>query len=71
MSQVATYRDKRQVAAKPYASGGCPIDLGKQKCGETQGLDIIMDFHKLYQEKMDEIDVSAGGDNLQVINIFA
>ncbi|XP_044751404.1 uncharacterized protein LOC123311463 isoform X2 [Coccinella septempunctata] len=65
MSQVATYRDKRQVVAKPYAPGGCPIHVGKQKCGETQGLDIIMDFHKLYQEKMNEIDVSAGGDSLQ------
>ncbi|XP_045472370.1 uncharacterized protein LOC123679064 isoform X2 [Harmonia axyridis] len=65
MSQVATYRDKRQVVAKTYAPGGCPVHLGKQKCGETQGLDIIMDFHKLYQEKMSEIDVSAGGDSLQ------
>ncbi|KAL3281247.1 hypothetical protein HHI36_004460 [Cryptolaemus montrouzieri] len=65
MSQVVTYRERRQVVARAYAPGGCPIHVGKQKCGETKGLDIIMDFHKLYEEKMSEIDVSAGGDNLQ------
>ncbi|KAK9870592.1 hypothetical protein WA026_008154 [Henosepilachna vigintioctopunctata] len=65
MSQVAACRDKRQVIPIPYAPGGCPVKLGEEKCGETQGLDIIKDFHQLYQEKMSQIDVSAGGDSLQ------
>lgn len=51
---------------RPYPPNGCRVQVGSQSCSETQTLDIIKEFNRLYESKMREIDSEAGGDNLQV-----
>ncbi|CAG9833570.1 unnamed protein product [Diabrotica balteata] len=46
-------------------SDGCPIPIGNSVCGETKTLDIINEFKRLYEEKMNEIDNTSCGDCLQ------
>uniref|UniRef100_A0A6P7FHT2 Uncharacterized protein LOC114328083 isoform X3 n=1 Tax=Diabrotica virgifera virgifera TaxID=50390 RepID=A0A6P7FHT2_DIAVI len=43
----------------------CPIPIGNSVCGETKTLDIINEFKRLYEEKMQEIDNTSCGDCLQ------
>lgn len=52
---------------KPFCAGGCPVPEGNKTCGETRTLDIINEFKRLYEKKMEEIDTSNCGDCLQVM----
>lgn len=51
---------------RPYGPYGCQVPIGKGICGEKRTLDIINQFKRLYQKKMEEIDTAGGGDCLMV-----
>lgn len=44
----------------------CPIPVGNSLCGETNSLEIMKEFNKLYEGRMQQVDSIAGGDCLQV-----
>lgn len=47
-------------------SQGCPVPVGNTICGETNSLEIMKQFNRLYEERMEQVDSEAGGDCLQV-----
>ncbi|KAF7281376.1 hypothetical protein GWI33_004857 [Rhynchophorus ferrugineus] len=52
--------------SKPYSqSQSCPIPVGNSLCGETNSLEIMKEFNKLYEDRMQQVDSIAGGDCLQ------
>ncbi|CAG9858405.1 unnamed protein product [Phyllotreta striolata] len=50
---------------KSFCSGSCPVSEGNIVCGERRTLDIINEFKRLYENKMDEINKANCGDCLQ------
>ncbi|XP_019761542.1 ELKS/Rab6-interacting/CAST family member 1 isoform X13 [Dendroctonus ponderosae] len=46
-------------------SQGCPVPVGNTICGETNSLEIMKQFNRLYEERMEQVDSEAGGDCLQ------
>ncbi|KAJ8958819.1 hypothetical protein NQ318_019579 [Aromia moschata] len=56
------------MRGRSYGPDGCqvPVGGGGGTCGETRTLEIINEFRRLYEEKMQEIDTAGGGDCLQV-----
>ncbi|XP_076270935.1 uncharacterized protein LOC143202871 isoform X11 [Rhynchophorus ferrugineus] len=52
--------------SKPYSqSQSCPIPVGNSLCGETNSLEIMKEFNKLFEDRMQQVDSIAGGDCLQ------
>ncbi|XP_050306567.1 uncharacterized protein LOC126743492 isoform X10 [Anthonomus grandis grandis] len=47
------------------ASQRCTITVGNSICGEANSLDIMKEFNRLYEERMEQVDSDAGGDCLQ------
>lgn len=43
-------------------SRGCPVSVGNTICGEANSLDIMKEFNRLYEDKMQQVDSEAGGD---------
>ncbi|GJQ86609.1 hypothetical protein Trydic_g7841 [Trypoxylus dichotomus] len=50
---------------KCFGPEGCPAIASGRRCGETKNLQIIQEFRKLYEDKMQQIDDAAGGDCVQ------
>ncbi|VEN36494.1 unnamed protein product [Callosobruchus maculatus] len=49
----------------PFGPDGCQVPVGNGICGETRTLDIVNEFRRLYEEKLQQIDANGGGDFLQ------
>ncbi|KAF5283705.1 hypothetical protein FQR65_LT13740 [Abscondita terminalis] len=48
----------------PYGPDGCQVHIGNQICRETQTLQIIKEFNRIYESKLNELGSIGGGDNL-------
>ncbi|KAK4880743.1 hypothetical protein RN001_008889 [Aquatica leii] len=48
-----------------YGPNGCQVNIdGSQTCRETQTLEIIKEFNRVYESKLQELGSIGGGDNL-------
>ncbi|XP_076270927.1 uncharacterized protein LOC143202871 isoform X3 [Rhynchophorus ferrugineus] len=64
LSQMST--GNKFSHSKPYSqSQSCPIPVGNSLCGETNSLEIMKEFNKLFEDRMQQVDSIAGGDCLQ------
>ncbi|XP_066137797.1 uncharacterized protein [Euwallacea fornicatus] len=46
-------------------SSGCPVLMGNNICGESNSLDIMKDFNRLYKDRMEQVECEAGENTLQ------
>lgn len=61
MSSLNTPHCQRSL----HETQGCPVPIGNSICGETNSLDIMKEFNRLYEERIQQVDCEGGGDCLQ------